>query len=188
MANTDSADSTGEDKVERKAKHGLLAGDYATETRKFEEAHAITYSLVGNPNDVFTFQAPADLPDGIRMLALFGARTLATNTASQIRQKDGDESEQMAAVRDRFDDLMAGTWVERAERVGAKIDVNVLAQVYATWATAQDQKSRNPVEIAAKLEADGTLRRKVYGIPDVKAEYVRSAGKPVDTKSVTDLL
>jgi hypothetical protein len=186
MANTDSAD-VGEDKVERKAKHGLLSYG-GEETRKFEEAGAITYALIGRPDDVFTFDVPESIPHGHRMLALFGARTLATNTASQIRQKGGDEAEQMEAVRDRFADLMDGTWVERAERVGAKIDVNVLAGVYATWATTQDGKPRNAVEIAARLESDTALRRKVYGIPDVKAEYVRQAGKPVDTKAVTDLL
>jgi hypothetical protein len=180
MANTDSGEN--ETTKERKAIHGLLDGA-ATPTKKFDEAHAITYALVGIPDDVFTYETPAGIPDAVRMLALFGARTLATNTASQLRQAGEDEAEQLAAIRDRFELLDSGTWIERAERVGAKIDLELLARVYVEWAKTEGA-TKDYATILQKITEDKKAKNAAWGVPDVKAEYQKQAGKPVNKASV----
>src|SRR5262245_8264430 len=50
---------------------------------------------------------------GMVALALFGARTLATNEASQVRQKEGSGGDQVGGIRERFSLIDTGQWVDR---------------------------------------------------------------------------
>jgi predicted RNA-binding protein YlqC (UPF0109 family) len=168
----------------RVAKHELLKGTAVTENE--EEATGIRYTQVGSGK---TFELDvAGLPDGAKnMLAIFGAKTLATNEASQARNgKDADEAGQLLAIQERFD-LIAGKttgtpqWVDRtgAER---KIDLDVMAQAMANVAGKQG-KSGQAIETAfwrAKLDAEDFVR-KVRNVTEFKNEYAALQGRQVAT-------
>lgn len=168
----------------RVAKHELLKGTDVTENE--EEATGIRYTQVGSGK---TFELDvAGLPDGAKnMLAIFGAKTLATNEASQARNgKYADEAGQLLAIQERFD-LIAGKttgtpqWIDRTggER---KIDLDVMAQAMANVAGKQG-KSGQAVETAfwrSKLDAEDFVR-KVRNVTEFKNEYAALQGRQVAT-------
>lgn len=176
------------------AEHGLIAAD-GTAVEDEEVAHGITYKIV---RDKATGEA-VDLPaftytygqnaDADRMLALFGAKTLATNESSAARQsKEGDSSAsgQMDAVRERFALLGTGKWVDRTrDGVGAKIDKDALAGAIVAVATAAG-KTVDYATIREKLESDPVFVRTTRQVPAIATEYANRAGKPV--KSLDDVL
>lgn len=108
------------------AEHGYVGPD-GGEVDTINEATGISYTHVRDGWD-FAWQIPgAEAGDPQTLLAVFGAKTLATNTTSGARQRDEDEQE---ALVERFGNLEKGVWRERAEGGGGrgpKYDKDVLA-------------------------------------------------------------
>lgn len=176
------------------AEHGLLAAD-GTAVEDEEAAHGISYKIIRDkatgesvdlPAFTYTYGQNADMD---RMLAIFGAKTLATNESSAARQsKEGDSSAagQMEAVRERFALLGTGKWVDRTrEGVGAKIDKDALAGAIVDVA-AKAGKTLDYAVIREKLENDPIFVRTTRQVPAIATEYAARAGRPV--KSLDDVL
>jgi hypothetical protein len=130
------------------------------------------------------------------MLALFGAKTLATNEASQARQSGEDE---MAGINARFAILDSGAWVDKTrDGTGVKFDLDLLSTALGgvmveTGATTQEALDANPDsdgrgdgwrKIRAKLE-DAAFVKFAKNADGVIAAYNRLKGK--ETKSIGDL-
>jgi hypothetical protein len=132
------------------------------------------------------------------MLAIFGAKTLATNESSQIRNnqkiKDTPEASpenQMEAVKDRFGLLAKGQWVDRTrEGAAVKIDKNALAGAICDVLVKDKKKTQDEVDqghyakVLQKLEEDPTYVRKARAVPAVQEAYSKRIGRA--TASVDD--
>lgn len=174
------------------AKHYLLNADGDT-VEDETEATGIRYVHIAS-GATFDFQVPeAKAGSPATMLAIFGAKTLATNEASAQRQKYGEDSDQVGAIRERFDLISNGQWVDRTREGGVRIDKDVLAEAAIQVYIAAGKLDENDAEavgraksnLRQKFEDDPksvTLVRQVEG---VQAAYARLAGKA--TKSVDDL-
>lgn len=166
-----------------------------------ESAYAAVYKIIrdkatGNAVDLpaftYTFGQNADAD---RMLAIFGAKTLATNESSAARnRKDepADAAAQMDAVAERFALLGTGKWVDRTrEGVGAKVDKDALAAAIVAVSEAAVAAGNRPAPadyaaVRQKLEEDPVFVRNARQVPDVANEYAKRAGRPV--KSLDDVL
>lgn len=168
----------------RVAKHELLKGSEVTENE--EEATGIRYTQLGSGAK---FEVDiAGMPDAAKnLLAIFGAKTLATNEASQARNgQHADEAGQLLAIQERFDLISGKTtgtpqWVDRTggER---KIDLDVMAQAMANVAGKQG-KTGQATEVAfwrSKLDAEDFVR-KVRNVTEFKNEYAALQGRQVAT-------
>jgi hypothetical protein len=176
------------------AEHGYVAAD-GTPVGDEESAHGISYKIIRDkatgeavdlPAFVYLYGKNADLD---RMLANFGAKTLATNESSAARQsKEGDSSAagQMEAVKERFALLGTGKWVDRTrEGVGAKIDKDALAGAIVAVAAAAG-KTVDYAAVRQKLEEDPVFVRATRQVPAIATEYASRAGRPA--KSLDDVL
>lgn len=208
MANTDQ-DTVVETK--RVAQHALLDQSGAT-TDAEEAAWGISYKLHGL-DTVFTWTYGKH-PDADRMLSIMGAKTLATNESSQVRNNPkgaGTVQEQMDAVVERFADLESGKWVDRTrEGVGARVDKDKLAEAICenmilsrksakdgTPITPEYVKSTYLALVRAKLESDKGYQANARNteavklddgtfVPSVNDLYAKLVGKT--TKTVDDLV
>ena len=162
-----------------------------------ESAAGIRYTLLAN-GETFDWLSTEATPQELAMLAIFGAKTLATNETSQARNNPKGEAsadEQIAAVRDRFA-LLRQTppvWIDRTrEGVGAKIDKDALAEAICRVMVKQGKKTQAEVDGGFKattrqrLEDDKGYLTKARQVRDVSDEYAAIVGKP--TVSVDDLL
>jgi len=159
-----------------------------------EHAWGIRYTLLAN-NQSFDY-VYGKSPDMDRMLACFGAKTLATNETSQARNNpkgEGTADEQIAAVRDRFAGLASGVWVDRTrDGVGAKVDKDALAEALCRVFVASGKKTQADIDggykatIRQKLEDDAGYARSARQNPAVSAEYAAIVGRQV--KTVDDLM
>ena len=173
--------------VKRKvADHGLIAAD-GSKVEDEESAQGISYQVVGS-KAAFTWQY-GQSPDADRMLAIFGAKTLATNESSAARNRKEDPADadgQMEAVKERFALLATGKWVDRTrEGVGAKIDKDALAGAVVQIATNAG-KTVDYAAVRQKLEEDPIFVRAVRSNSEIAAEYARRAGRP--QKTLDDVL
>lgn len=178
--------------VTRKLAEHILLDQSGAACDDEESAWGISYRII---RDKAT-DSPVDLPaftytygqnaDMDRMLACFGAKTLATNESSAARQgKDAvDAAGQMEAVAERFAGLAATPpqWVDRTREGGggAKLDIPALAAAYVAVAAAAGQTKEYDT-VFQKLTEDAKLRKTVNGIPEVRAEYLKRAGRPGKT-------
>lgn len=193
------ADDSGSDAdtevVKRKlAEHALVDANGNT-VESEEEATGMSYKIVkdkdtGEAVDLPAFIWQSGLPAGTPacMMAIFGAKTLATNESSQARNgKESASAEgQMEAVRERFALIDSGKWVDRTrEGVGAKIDKDALAGAVVEVAEAQG-KTADYAKIRQKLEDDAAFVRAVRQVPAITTAYAARAGRP--TKSLDDVL
>lgn len=163
----------------RQADHYLIGPDGA-EVEDEELASGIGWKHMGlDASEAFVYQLPgATVGTALTMWALFGAKTGATNEASQVRNNPkgaGSPAEQLAAVKARFALVESGKWLERApgDRAGARIDPDILADVYCTFAEGEDGRVRDRAAIADVLRNDKVKRAEVHSIPQVKVEYVK---------------
>ena len=130
---TSATPTTAEDKIERRAKHELIAvkgGEHVS----IDTAVGIRYTdLAGK--QVFEYMIPdAKAGSALTMLALFGAKTKATNETSRVRNgKNGGVSnpiEEMEALDEVFESITGGVWREKAEGGGgSRTDKSLLATV-----------------------------------------------------------
>lgn len=123
-------DTTTNEKVARQAKHELIAAK-GGEAVEITQAKGIRYTDIAT-SEVFEFVFDSAEPGSpITMLALFGAKTKATNEASRVRNgQGGDSKAQMEAIDEVFDSIAKGVWREKAEGGGgSRTDKPLLAQV-----------------------------------------------------------
>lgn len=177
------------------AKHELLdsTGKALGEEYGEEVAHGVRYTLLGNDESLdYVYGQNADMD---RMLACFGAKTLATNESSAARQKNGADAfdEQIAAVRERFALLTTGVWVDRSrDGVGAKVDPDKLAEAICQVIiddgkmTAEQIEAGYKAKVRAKIDEDKAYARKARQMPKVSAAYAALMGRTAAT--VDDLM
>lgn len=178
--------SEGDTETVRKqvAKHELIDANGAV-VEEEELATGIRYTLLAN-NQAFDFQSAMTPGERNTMLVIFGAKTLATNETSALRNstKGGaTPDEQIDAVRERFALLETGKWVDRArEGVGAKIDLDALANAMCNVLVADGKyteaevKSEKLATTRKKLDDDKAFARKARQHPPIAAEYARLKG------------
>lgn len=176
------------------AQHDLIAADGSI-VESEEEAQGIKYTLQENGKSLVWNWADATDAEK-RLLAIFGAKTLATNETSQVRNNlkgAGDADEQIQAVLERFAMIRTGQWIDRTREggVGAKIDRDALAeaicQVLVAEGKATDQQVADGLkaEKRERLESDPAYLRKVRTVPQVATAYAAIVGK--STATVDDL-
>ena len=172
------------DEKKKRAEHDLLAADGSVVDDE-ESANGIRYTLVALPDRPFTYQFGAN-PQVDKFLALFGAKTLATNESSAVRNSakgEGSAEEQIEAVEARFALLATGAWVDRTrEGVGAKVDLDALANAICNVMVAEGKYTADDVtngKLAAtrqKLDDDKVWARKARQHPPFAAEYAKLKG------------
>lgn len=183
--------------VKRKvAQHDLIGADGSVlpEDQGEETATGIRYTLLANGQS-FDYQY-GQSPDMDRMLACFGAKTLATNETSAARNNSKGEAspdEQIAAVRERFALLSTGTWVDRTrEGIGAKVDPDALAEAICQVMVAEGKYTQEEVEasykakVRQKISDDAVWARKSRTLPAVASAYATIKGRA--TATVDDLM
>lgn len=181
-------------KVKAVAKHELLDSAGAT-CDKEEDAHGMRYTLLAN-GETFDYVCGTNA-DADRMLAVFGAKTLATNETSQARNSakgEASAAEQIQAVRDRFATLATGTWVDRTREGGAKVDKDALAEAICQVQVAQGGKTKAgelvtdafvaagyKAKVRQNLEDDPNFLRIARNMPAVTTAYAALVGRSVAT-------
>lgn len=172
---TDTTTNTAEDR-KSVAKHELIAAPGGEHT-SMDKAIGIRYTDKAT-GEVFEF-----LPDGatpgtaLTMLALFGAKTKATNEASRIRNGEkGDSQAQLEAIDEVFANIAKGIWREKAEGgSGTRTDKALLAQVLIE---ALGEKAQGTVDTYQnRLETEEAYYKKVWSNEAIKAEYKRRKGQ-----------
>lgn len=174
-------------KRDQVAEHDLIDAQGA-EVDAEEAAFGIRYTLLANGQTFdYLFGKSGDAD---RMLACFGAKTLATNETSQARNNAkgaASPDEQIAAVRERFALLATGVWVDRTrEGVGAKLDPDALAQAIVDVLVAEGKleagkADATKVERLARIQGDTAWARKIRTYPPVAAAYNAIVGRSVAT-------
>lgn len=174
------------------AEHELVDANKAVVEGE-EDASGIKYTLVANGKSFTWVWDEANEPER-KLLAIFGAKTLATNETSQARQKDADADGQLDAVVERFGLIRSGQWVDRTREggVGRAIDKDALAEaiVRVLLASGKIIDAQVGDTKAAKrqlLEDDATYVRKARQVPEVADEYIKIVGKPQVKATVDDL-
>jgi hypothetical protein len=174
-----------DDKRQSVAKHELIAapgGDHVNIT----EAVGIRYTDKTS-GEKFEYIIPNATPGtAITMLALFGAKTKATNEASRVRNgQGGDTQAQFEAIDEVFQNITQGVWREKAEGGGgSRTDKALLAQVLID---ALGEKAQGTVDTyQQRLETEEAYYKKVWSNEQIKAEYKRRAGKT--GPAITDLV
>lgn len=164
------------DKREAVAKHELLAapgGDHVAMT----EAVGIRYTDRASGDKFEYFPQGAAAGTALTMLALFGAKTKATNEASRVRNGDGGTTaEQLEAIDEVFANLDKGVWREKAEGGGgSRTDKRLLAEVLIA---ALGEKAAGTIDTYQnRLETEDGYLKKVLSNDAIKSEYRKRAGK-----------
>lgn len=182
MTNVDEATT-----VTRKAvaKHFLLDSNGEV-TDDETKATGIRYHQITS-GEVFDYQVSEAAK---LMLATFGAKTLATNESSQVRNNPkgaGGDAEQMEAIKNRFALLDQGEWVDRTREGGATVNKDWLAEaiilvMLADGKITDAQASGDAkAKVRAKLEDDKAYQTTARQHPRVAAEYSKLAGRVVKT-------
>lgn len=184
-----------EENVKRKvAEHGLINAN-GSPVENEEEATGISYKQLAT-GETFTYQTGGEAGKALTMLAVFGAKTLATNEASQVRNNPkgaGSDAEQMQAIKDRFAMIEAeGKWVDRTrEGVGAKVDKDKLAGAIIEVLTAQGKitdadSGTMYAKVRQKLEDDPKYQATARNVPGVPEAYAKAMGR--QTRTVDELV
>lgn len=164
-----------ESKTRQVAKHELVDvnGNLVDDE---EHATGIRYTDLAT-GESFEHQVGGSPGAASTMLAIFGAKTLATNEASQARQKGAEGDAQVQAIKDRFALIGGGQWVDRTrEGVGAKVDLDALAKAICTAMVAAGKPQPDEAEVRLKLEDKG-FARQVRQVPQINQEYARLVGR-----------
>lgn len=174
---------------ESKAEHHFIGRDSAV-VDDISRATGIRYVSKENGGAV-DFQIPEGEPR--LWLALFGARTLATNEASAARQGGDDAAGQLEAIRTRLTGIAEGVWA--AERSGGpRINLDALAQALAdAYIRARkldkERREEGVQRIRAKLATqERGEHQKALSVPGVRDAYQRHLGKEVASLDQLDLL
>lgn len=185
MSNTEN--TAAPDSKRKVADHFLLAADGSV-TKRMEEAVGIRYVAVDKADAPFTFMFDGATPgSALTMLAIFGAKTKATNEASRVRNGEGGGAdEQLSAIEEVFEQLTKGVWREKAEGGGgARIDrdkvaealVSLLGDKAAGPAMIYAQRFVDGYEVKGKQLTGDEYFKFVWSNDDVKARYRKLTGK-----------
>lgn len=181
-----------ETKRSKVAEHDLIDAAKAV-VESEEDADGIQYKLVANQKS-FRWNWSEANDSERKLLAIFGAKTLATNETSQARQKDADADGQLDAVVERFGIIRAGQWVDRTREggVGRAIDKDALAEaivrvLLASGKITDAQVGDTKATKRQQLEDDAAYVRKARQVPEVADEYIKIVGKPQVKATVDDL-
>jgi hypothetical protein len=169
------ASATAVDKRESVAKHELIAAK-GGEHVSIDTAVGIRYTD-RSTNQVFEYLIPdAKAGSPLTMLALFGAKTKATNETSRVRNgAGGDTTAQMEALDEVFESITNGVWREKAEGGGgSRTDKGLLATVLIEL-LGQNAKG-DQAHYVKRFEDDVAYMRKVLK-SDAGEEYRKRAGK-----------
>jgi hypothetical protein len=166
------------------AKHSLL-DEQGNVVENETEATGIRYTQVAT-GDTFDYQITEAAK---MMLAVFGAKTLATNEASQVRNNPkggGSNSEQMEAIKNRFALLDQGEWVDRTREGGAAIDKDTLGSAIVEimiqdGKITEDKRADAYDQVRQRLEEDEAYVKIARQHPRVTAEYAKLKGRTVKT-------
>jgi phosphoribosylformylglycinamidine (FGAM) synthase PurS component len=177
------------------AKHSLLDTQGAV-VEDFEDATGVRYQDVETGKTI-DFQLKANT-DATRMLALFGARTLMTNEASAVRQKEGKSGTgalQVQAIEERLalifgTDGNGGQWVDRTREGGPRIDQQALADavcevMIAGGKFAPEDRDAKRAKLLETWAADPKKVGVAHSVPAVRDAYARLVGRTA--KTVDDL-
>lgn len=183
--------TTAETEKKRAIAEHILLGSDGKVVEDIEQAHGIRY--VDKASALSVDYTPTD-PNALRMLAVFGAKTLATNVASATRgpDKDGTAQEQIDAIQARFDWIETQkSWLDPSREVGARWDIDTLATAAVNVSVANGKvpneddkkaaafaKFKALMEDPAKGKGNVTAIRSVAG---VEAEYKKLQGKTAKT-------
>ncbi len=167
---------TASEKKTAVAKHELIAAPGGEHTA-IDLATGIRYTDLAS-GDVFEYMVPeAKAGTALTMLALFGAKTKATNEASRVRNGEkGTTAEQMEAIDEVFANITKGVWREKAEGGGgSRTDKRVLAQVLID---ALGERAQGTVDTYQnRLETEDGYLKKVMGNDAIKTAYRKAVGK-----------
>lgn len=206
----DSAESDTGTKRKQVSKRSFLLQD-GSEADRIEEATGARYTLLG---DNVTKDAPLgsnpqhyDVQFGkagefATMCAIFGFHTKAGNVANTVlnnKDEPGTVAEAGDAIAEFIKTAQAGTWAERSEGPGARIDKDALAGAVVEVAAAAGKtadyatvrqwlEEGRPADEAAGRAAmtAAAYTRALRQVPDVARAYATRVGKA--TKSVADLI
>jgi hypothetical protein len=163
--------------IARQAKHELIAEPNGPHT-DIGTAIGIRYTDLKTGLVREFFPKNAKPGTDLTMLALFGAKTKATNEASRIRNGEGgDSTAQMEAVDELFDALMQDppVWREKAEGGGgSRTDKAKLAAVLVELLGTKAKGTAE--EYAKRFEDDVAYMRNVLK-SEAGVEYRKRAGK-----------
>lgn len=182
----------GDDKRKQVAKHELVGADGVV-TKDISEAVAIRYTDLETKETFDYTPKGAEAGSALTMLALFGAKTKATNEASQFRQalakgETPDVESQVVAIREAFAMIDSGVWREKAEGGGfARIDREALANAIIDVKTAAGAAHEDFAFYLAKLTDDPKYLRLVRQVPEVTARYNELKNVTPPKKSVADI-
>jgi len=160
------------------AKHELIhtaGGEHVAIT----EATGIRYTDKAT-GQVFEYMIPgATAGSPITLLALFGAKTKATNEASRVRNGDGgDITAQMEAIDEVFANIDKGVWREKAEGGGGtRTDKAVLARVLVEFLEAAGKAQGTVDTYQHRLETEDGYLKKVLSNDAIKSAYRKAVGK-----------
>jgi hypothetical protein len=164
-------------KVSKVADHYLLdsAGNVVEEE---ENAVGYRYKMVGT-DEAFDWSWEEANELERKMLAIFGAKTLATNVTSGARQSKGAlPPDQIAAVKNRFASIRDGEWTDRERGEGGfAIDKQKMAQAVANARVAMQKPADTVENYLRRFEEEAGYLAKCRKVPQVNAEYAKLAGR-----------
>ena len=174
MTDQTTTPASSDDKRTAKAKHEFIVQGGA-EADSIETATGIRYTDLASGKSFEYF------PDGkaLTMLALFGAKTKATNETSRVRNgKNGGVSnsiEELEALDEVFESITNGIWREKAEGGGgSRTDKALLAAVLIELLGAGAKG--DVAHYTSRFESDKAYMQKVLK-SDAGTEYRKRAGK-----------
>lgn len=173
---TTAPEATG--KRESVAKHELIAAAGGEHT-SIDKATGIRYTDRAT-GTVFEYILPDAQPGtALTMLALFGAKTKATNEASRVRNgQNGDVTAQFEAIDEVFENITKGVWREKAEGGGgSRTDKAVLAAVLVEFLEAAGKLQGTVDTYQNRLETEDGYMKKVLSNDSIKSAYRKRVGK-----------
>lgn len=160
------------------AKHELITAPGGEHTA-IDKATGIRYTDRAS-GQVFEYMIPDAVAGSAQtMLALFGAKTKATNEASRVRNgQDGDVTAQFEAIDEVFENITKGIWREKAEGGGgSRTDKAVLAQVLVQWLEGQGKLNGTVDTYQNRLETEDGYMKKVLSNDEVRSAYRKRMNK-----------
>lgn len=163
------------------AKHTLITVN-GGETEDETEADGIGYKHL-RTNGSFSWAWSEANEAERKMLAIFGAKTLCTNEASQVKQKTGTEVDPTPMIAERFALIRSGAWVDRT-REGFAVNLDALAGALFDVLTGKGHAADYQT-LRDKMESDKDFVKKVKSNTEVNAKYIERVGRP--TASIDEL-
>lgn len=166
-------------KREKQATHYWLGADGADKVgdKWLEQEAATGYRYASEAGWTFEYQVPGAVIGSVAtMLALFGAKTLAINTASAARQADADQKD---ALVSRFTkELFDGHWADERTGGGRAYDEEtIIAAVVSVGAKAGADNEKVKAKIAATPGGLQAYAKAAMTNPQVRAAYDKIKGK-----------